>query len=233
MVRNVIESQDMMEIKRWVMPREILLMTALVLVSAGVTLMVRSGYGISVASSVPYVFSLHFTQLSFGTWTFIVYSAVILLLIALIRHFEWLYLVSFVISIFAGLFSDLFKYLWSFLPGGALLHVLYYFAGWFCLSLGIASFVKSGLPPAPYELFIREVSRFKNIPIGRAKTLFDLGCLTISSLFLIFVVRRLVGIGIGTVVAGLFNVTVVGNWIRLMNRHLTMRSLLPIWKIPE
>jgi len=219
--------------KRWPMPREVLLLAALVLVSAGVTLMVRSGYGISVASSVPYVFSLHFTQLSFGTWTFIVYTFVILLLIALIRHFEWLYLFSFVISIFAGLFSDLFKFLWSFLPGSALLHVLYYFAGWFCLSLGIASFVKSGLPPAPYELFIREVSRFKKIPIGRAKTLFDLGCLTISSLFLIFVVKRLVGIGIGTVVAGLFNGTVVGHWIRLMNRHLTMQSLLPIWKIPD
>jgi uncharacterized membrane protein YczE len=223
----------MNETKKVIVFREPLLLFAMMLVDAGVTLMIRSGFGISVASSVPYVFSLHFTQLSFGTWTFISYVFVILLLIVLIKHFEVKYIISFGISFIVGILNDLFKYLWSFLPERTILFVLYYFLGWFCLSLGIACFVKSELPPAPYELFIRDIARFKKIPIARAKTLFDLGSLLTSLLFLIFVVKRLTGIGIGTVIAGLFNGTVVGFWIKLMNRHFNMRSLLPTRKPDE
>jgi uncharacterized membrane protein YczE len=215
----------MTEAKKVIVFREPLFATAMLLVSAGVTLMVRSGFGISVASSVPYVFSLYFTQLSFGIWTFVSYAVVILLLIVLIRHFEWLYLISFGISFLVSLLIDLFKYFWSFLPEQTLLLILYYFMGWLCLSLGIASFIKSELPPTPYELFIRDLAKFKNISFARSKTLFDLGCLTISLLFITFFLKRLTGIGVGTVVAGLLNGTLIGFWLRLMNRHFSMRSL--------
>lgn len=217
----------------WTVYRETLLFAALALVTAGVTLMVRSGFGISVASSMPYVFSLHFTQLSFGTWTFIAYTAVFLLMLILIRHFEWVYLISFAMSFIVGLFSDLFKFLWSFLPEIKPLFIIYYLAGWGLLSLGIACFIKSGLPPAPYELFIREISRFKNIPVSRAKTYFDLGCLTTSLLFLLLVVRQFVGIGIGTVIAGLLNGTVVGFWLRGMNSRFKMKVLFSFWPIQD
>lgn len=205
--------------------RELLLTAAIAMGSAGITLMVRSGFGISVASSVPYVFSLHFTQLSFGIWSFISYVFVIVLTVVLTQHFEKSYLVSFVVAFFYGLGNDLFKFCWSFLPSGLLLHIVYYFCGWFLLSAGIASFIKSGLPPAPYELFVREVSRMKGLAVSRVKTMFDLASLIVSLLFITFVLRRLIGIGPGTVVAGLFNGTVVGYWLKLMNRHFRMRSL--------
>ena len=215
----------MSETKKMTMYREPLLVAAMLLVAAGITLMVRSGFGISVASSVPYVFSQYFTQLSFGTWTFISYTFVILLLIVMIRHFETLYLISFVISFVVGMLNDLFKYLWSYLPDHTAFLIFYYFLGWLCLSLGIASFVKSELPPAPYDLFVRDVAFYKKIPIALVKTLFDLGCLTTSLLFLTFVVKRLTGIGIGTIVTGLFNGTLVGFWLKWMDRHFRMCSL--------
>lgn len=206
--------------------RELLLLAAIVLGSAGMTLMARSGFGISVVSSVPYVFSLHFTQLTFGTWTFISYVFVILLTIVMNRHFEMVYLASFVVSLAISLCNDLFKFLWSMLPDGLPLQILYYLAGWFMLSLGIASFIKSGLPPAPYELFVRETARFKNIPVSRVKTMLDLVSLVISVLFTLLVLRRLGGIGPGTVVAGLFNGTVVGIWLKLMDKRFQMASLM-------
>jgi uncharacterized membrane protein YczE len=210
--------------------RELLLLAAIALGSAGITLMVRSGLGISVASAVPYVFCLHFTLFTFGTWSFISYVFVIIFTVVLTRHFEKSYLVSFVVAFFYGMSNDLFKYIWSFLPSSQVLKILYYLFGWLFLSAGIASFIKSGLPPAPYELFVREVSRFKGFSVSKVKTAFDLSSLVVSVLFITLVLRRFVGIGIGTVIAGLFNGSVVGHWLHLMDRHFKMESLIPVRK---
>ena len=48
---------------------ELALVVMVVLNSMGVLLMLHSGSGISVISSVPYAFQLVFPKLTLGTWT--------------------------------------------------------------------------------------------------------------------------------------------------------------------
>ncbi|MGI6298018.1 MAG: YczE/YyaS/YitT family protein [Saccharofermentanales bacterium] len=212
--------------RRFVVYRDFMLLFAVVIVAAGVTLMARSDFGISAVSSVPYVFSLHFTQLSFGTWSFISYITVISVTMLLTRNFELFYLVSLFISVLSGIFNDVFKYLWSFLPLSLSLRVVYFLIGWSMLTLGIACFIKSELPPGPYELFVSELARLKGVPVARGKTLLDLAGVTISTIFLIFVLRRLAGIGPGTVLAALFNGTIAGFILKHMDKRLEMKSLI-------
>ncbi len=213
--------------RTFIVYRELLLLAAIVLGSAGMTLMARSGLGVSVVSSVPYVFSLQFPQLTFGTWTFISFVVVILLSMALTRNFERFYLFSLVVSLLNGVCNDLFKALWSLLPESQLpIRIVWFLCGWFLLATGISSFIKCGLPPGPYELIVSEMARLKGVPVARGKTILDLTSLTISLLFIAFVLRRLAGIGPGTVVAGLFNGTLVGFFIRQMDRRFEMKPLL-------
>ena len=98
--------------------------------------------------------------------------------------------------------------------------------GWLLLALGIASFIKCELPPGPYELLVSELYRLKGVPVSRGKTILDLSGVTIASLFLIFVLKRFVGVGPGTVLAALFNGTIAAGFIRLMDKHFEMKSLI-------
>ena len=177
---------------------------------------------------MPFVFSQYFSQISFGTWTIISFSSVFVLLIIMTRHFEPRYLISFFVSNLVGILNDLFTKLWTNLPEQICLLIVYYFIGWCCLSLGIACFIVSDLPPTTYELFIRDIAKYKHISLVRAKTMFDLGCLITSILFIVLVLKQMKGIGIGTVIAGLFNGTAIGLWIKLINRHLIIQSTIRV-----
>lgn len=195
---------------------ELLFVAGLILISLGITFMVHADLGISVASSVPFVISLRFQALSFGTWSYIVQGFLVLLLIAIIRRAKPSYAWSFLVSVAFGLLVDLFVWLTAALATGDLvLRALYFAIGLFVLTLGIALVVFSGLPCLPYDLFVKELAVHKQISFRTCKTLFDLSCLTLSSLFLFFFVHRLAGIGVGSILSALLNGTMAGFWLRI------------------
>lgn len=205
---------------------EIFYLLGLIFLSAGIAMMVRSDLGISVVSSVPYVISLHFQQLSFGTWSYIFQGLLILILIMIVRKIKWAYLISFIVSVAFGYLADLFIFLNSGLPSDSILwRWLYFTLGLFLTSLGIALFIHSRLPPVPYDLFVNDLAIYKSISFRRGKLLFDFTCLLISLVFLFLFVQKLVGIGIGTVITAFLHGTLAGLWIKIFNRHLQMRSL--------
>ena len=199
---------------------------ALVLISLGVTLMVRARFGISVASSVAYVISLAFPVFTFGTWSFIFQGVLILLLMALIRKAKISFFLSFLVSVAFGKLVDLFS-LWVADWSDLLLpRMSYYAAGILLLTLGIALFVDTGLPPNPYERFVNDLSRHLGVPFRKVKTIYDISSVVLASVFLLLFVRRLAGIGPGTVIAALANGTLIAFWLRLSVRHLSIRSFL-------
>lgn len=65
---------------------EAALLLAIIINSIGVLLMLQSGSGISVISSVPYAFSEAFTKLSLGTWTYIFQGLLVITLMAIKRR---------------------------------------------------------------------------------------------------------------------------------------------------
>jgi uncharacterized membrane protein YczE len=211
--------------KKPVVYAEILFACGLILISFGITLMVHADLGISVASSVPYVISLRFTALTFGTWSYLVQGFLVLLLVVIIRRVKWHYLLSFLVSVAFGVLVDLFFLLTSGLSGLAWQQRVPLFAGGLLLlTMGIALFVSSRLPLLPYDLFVNELAIHRRISFRKCKTLFDLSCLLTSALFLFFFVRRLTGIGIGSLISALLNGTLAGYWLGLLSRHITIRS---------
>ena len=65
---------------------ELALLTAVIINSFGVVLMLYSGSGISAISSVPYAFSEVFTRLSLGTWTYLFQGLLIFSLMVMRRR---------------------------------------------------------------------------------------------------------------------------------------------------
>lgn len=206
---------------------EILFVIGLIFISAGVTLMVRADFGISVASSMPYVISLRFQGISFGTWSYLVQGVLVLLLIIIVRKIKISYFLSFLVSVVFGILIDFFYRITADLSGGAIMiRLLYFPMGLLVLSLGIALIIFSRFPPIPFDLFVKEIALHKSLTFRKTKTGFDLSCLAFSSLFLLFFIHRLTGIGIGSVVAAVLNGTLVGFWLKHFERRFKPRYLI-------
>jgi len=206
---------------------EILFLSGLILISLSIALMVKADLGISVASSVPYVISLRFPALSFGTWSYLVQGVLVATLVLIVRKVRLAYLLSFGVSVVFGILLDVFG-LWlaPLVLSGHMARGVLFVASLFLISLGIACFVASRLPLLPYDLFVKELAAHTSKSFRLCKTLFDLSCLTFSVLFLLVFVRRLSGIGIGSLLSALLLGSLSGFWLVLIGRHVTVRPLL-------
>lgn len=74
---------------------ELALFMGLIINSFANTLMVKSGFGISSISSVPYTLSLVFDNITYGSWNYIFQCVLILILVLITKKFKVGYIVSF------------------------------------------------------------------------------------------------------------------------------------------
>ena len=189
--------------KRTILRGEIALLTALVINSFGVALMLYSGSGISAISSVPYALTGVLPALSLGTWTYLFQGCLVLSLMVLRRRFVPSYLFSFVVGFVSSNLLD-FHALWiSTLPATIPLRIVYFVIsyGLICFSVTLAN--RCRLPIAPIDLFPRELAAITGVPYSKIKCGFDLLCLLTTAVLTVLLLGYLDGLGIGTLVSAL------------------------------
>lgn len=183
---------------------ELALLIAVVYNSLNLTLLVKGDFGISTLSSVPLVFSRVFTNLTLGTWTIIIQTITIFIMILIVRKIKLGYLLSFFVAVIFGVFVDMWTVIIAPLPTTLVFRIIYFILGFVGTGVGAAFFILCRLPIQPFDLFVREVTAALNTPLKRTRQVYDLVSITISiSVSLIFL-GRLEGIGIGTVCGVLF-----------------------------
>ena len=205
---------------------EIALLLAVIINSMGVLLMLQSGSGISAISSVPYAFNQVFPKLTLGTWTYLFQGLLICTLMVLRKKFVPSYLFSFVVGCVFGELMDLHELWITRLPLTLPLRILYFVLSYVIICVGIALSNRCQLPIIPTDLFPRELSDITHIPYARIKIGFDVICLLITAIMTFFCLGRIMGLGIGTVVAAFTmgkGIALVGN---VMDRHLEFVSVM-------
>lgn len=183
---------------------ELALLGGLLINSLSVDLMVKSAFGISTLSSVPLVLSTVIPGISFGMMNFIVQASLILLLILVTRQPKITYLGSFIISFLFGVLVDFFTPIVGMLPDLLVLRILYFIIGITCMSFGAALFMKCKLPVLPFDLFVRDLASYYGYKIKSVRTVMDIIAISISAGASYFVLRKIIGIGIGTVFCAVF-----------------------------
>ena len=200
----------MMEERQTVLRGELALLLAVVINSFGVVLMLRSGSGISAISSVPYAFSELFPRVSMGTWTYIFQGVLVLSLMVLRKRFVPEYLFSFVVGFFFGIMID-FHELWI---------------SWLVICFGIALSNRCRMPIIPTDLFPRELAEITGTAYSRIKISFDVICLLTTAVLTFFGLGRIMGLGVGTVLAAFTMgkcIGLIGGW---MDRRVSFVSIL-------
>lgn len=215
-----------MEEKRKVLRGEVALVIAVIINSLGVLLMLQSGSGISAISSVPYAFQQVFPRLTLGTWTYIFQGLLVLSLMIMRKKFVPSYLFSFVVGFAFGEMMDVHELWITRLPLNISLRILYFVLSYLIICIGIALSNRCKLPIIPTDLFPREVADITKVPYARIKIGFDVICLLVTAGMTYFCLGRIMGLGIGTIVAAFTmgkGIAIVGKW---MDRKVTFTSML-------
>lgn len=187
--------------KRLVLRGEAALILAIIINSMGVLLMLQSGSGISAISSVPYAFSEVFPKLSIGTWTYIFQGLLVITLMVLKKRFVPSYLFSFVAGFLFGEMMDVNELWITKLPLSIPLRIFYFVLSYIIICFGIALSNRCKLPIIPTDLFPRDLSEIINKPYARVKIAFDVTCLFVTACLTYFALGKILGLGVGTVVA--------------------------------
>lgn len=190
-----------MDEKKIIVRGEAALILAIIVNSMGVLLMLQSGSGISAISSVPYAFSEVFPKLSLGTWTYIFQGLLVITLMVLKKRFVPSYLFSFVAGFLFGEFMDVNELWITKLPLSIALRVFYFVLSYIILCFGIALSNRCKLPIIPTDLFPRDLSEIIGKPYSKVKITFDVTCLLVTACLTYFALGKILGLGIGTVVA--------------------------------
>lgn len=199
---------------------------AIIINSMGVLLMLQSGSGISAISSVPYAFSEVFPRLSLGTWTYIFQGLLVITLMVLKKRFVPSYLLSFVAGFLFGELMDIHELWITKLPLSIPLRIFYFVLSYIILCFGIALSNRCKLPIIPTDLFPRDLSEIINKPYSRVKITFDVTCLFVTACLTYFALGKILGLGIGTVVAAFTmgkGVAIAGSFI---DNKMTFVSVL-------
>ncbi len=203
-------------------------LTGLICLSLGVVLVVKSDLGVSVATSVPYVFSLHFTNITFGQWNYIAHGTSLLLLVIIVKKLTVKYLMSFIVAFLFGLAIDFFTFILTSVMIESLLEkVIVFIVGSIVISIGVAGFMKSNYPILPFDTFVKEVTLAKNIRYPKFKTGFDLVCFTISFTASMIFFGKIYGLHIGTLVSAVILGSMIGACLDFMNKHIEGKAIFP------
>ena len=205
--------------KRLVLRGEAALILAIIINSMGVLLMLQSGSGISAISSVPYAFSEVFPKLSLGTWTYIFQGLLVITLMVLKKRFVPSYLFSFVAGFLFGEMMDVNELWITKLPLSIPLRIFYFVLSYIIICFGIALSNRCKLPIIPTDLFPRDLSEIINKPYARVKIAFDVTCLFVTACLTYFALGKILGLGVGTVVAAFTMGKSIGMIGNILDRH--------------
>lgn len=169
----------------------------------GVTLSINSGLGITPMSSFPYVLS-QITGLNMTVCMTIAFSLyVILQFVILGKKSSPSILIQLIVAFIFGFFTDFTGNILKFVVFEPIyLRIALSLIGTAILSLGLTMYIPMNLPPLPPEGLSTALDyKFTNAKFHHCKTGVDIASVVISiSLSLIFL-NRLVGIGMGTLIA--------------------------------
>ena len=186
---------------RVVFPCELSLMLGLLVVACSVCLFIRSGYGVTVISSIPLMVSYALPVLDFGTWNIIYQLVLICLCVLVTRRFSGGYIISIVEALLFGAFLNVMKGATSGMPTSPELDVLYLVLAMVLLFFAVSFFMRAYIPLLPCDVFIRDVVITFHIRYRVFKTVFDVFCMSASAVICWLALGKITDLGLGTLIS--------------------------------
>lgn len=207
---------------------ELALLIGLLLNSFCVSLLAKSDFGISTLSSVPLVLSKIITQISFGTWNFLIQALTIILLIIITHKPKISYIGSFVLAYLFGNFIDFYNQFINLWPNTFFFRIVYFFIGFTFIAIGASLFLKCKLPVLPFDNFVRDICEWSNLSVQYVKTIFDFVCVLITTILSFWFLGHLTAVGVGTILGMLFTGSMTHSICKYLDRKYQFQGTFEI-----
>lgn len=158
--------------------RIIVYLLGMFVIAIGVNVAIKSDMGVSSATSLPYVLSQYFTDLSTGTWTTIVYCVIVLLQLAILRKdFKWYYIFQFAVSTVFGFFVDWAGLIINLIIPNKATHIAVQFTytaiSLIVIAIGVILYLAPNIMSMPVEGFAQALSKKTKLQFSTAKMITD------------------------------------------------------------
>lgn len=195
-----------------------LLAAGVIVMTAGIVLVTKSNLGTSPISSLGYVLSLAFPDVSYGTFMFAWNSALLIGQIAILRRrFKAFALLQIPLSVLFSLGIDGFdQALWFVTPDSYPASLAVLALGVAVLAFGVACTVVANVVMNCGEAFVCAVASSTGWNFGHTKVGFDLGCVALAAAASFALMGGLAGVREGTVVAAAATGFLVNAFIKMM-----------------
>ena len=214
--------------------KEITFILAMIIDAFAVDLLTQANLGISTLTSLSYVLSKIIPNTTLGTVNTIVQTSLLILLIIITKKPSPYYLLSYVVGAIFGIALDLFDPLISSSPNTSIItSFIYFIIGWILMSFAVALFVLSEMPNMPFDAFTKDLSKAKNIEFKTVKTSLDLIFVVLSLIFSLIFLKKIVGIGIGTLIMALFTGTIEGKMLTAIRNKFEFKTFTKVGTLFE
>lgn len=194
--------------------RVIFYLIGLAILSFGVVLNTKTGYGVSPLNSIPYSISI-ISGYSLGLVTALIYGLYVLIEIVIMqKRFTWIVLLQFPCSIIFGYFTNIFNQAIDYYPSNHLVRIVLLALAIFCTALGVVITIRMNIVPNAPDGLAKEIGISLKKDFGFAKNLLDGISVVLTILISVLFTGHLIGIGVGTFVA----VVMIGRTIFMINK---------------
>lgn len=211
--------------------RVIIYILGLGILALGVVLNIKTKYGVSPVSSLPYAISEIF-GVEFGNATILCYSLFILIEVIIMKRnnrFSPIIFLQLPFGIIFGKFTTLFNHFMVIDTASHVQRVIMLLFAILFTAIGVVITVNMNIILLPPDGLTNEIAKLVNKDLGNTKIYFDslsvLATITLSVAFR----HTIIGIGIGTIICAVF----IGKTIRMLNVFRFDRLLRFIIKSPQ
>lgn len=198
--------------------RFIIYIIGMIILALGLSLSTKTKLGVSALTSFPYMLS-EIYNLKFGDITLIYY--IFLILIEIILHIimkQKKMIINDILSIFLSIiFTRGMNIFISFFPditNNYIYKILLMLLAIIFIGVGISLTVVSKLVPNPADGLVSTISEFTKKNMGLIKNICDITCVSITVILSLILKNKIIGVGIGTLMAMLL----VGRVVYIFNK---------------
>lgn len=164
---------------------EILWLLGIIFVALGVSICNKADLGVSMIAAPAFVVSEALSSLfeffNVGVTEYILQGILLLFMCVIIRHFNWRYLLAFVVAVLYGYVLNFFLWILGDVQvNSVLVRWALLLLGDCLVGFGVACYFRTYMPLQVYELFVAEISRHFDIGLSKTKWCFDMVLLVIS-----------------------------------------------------
>lgn len=190
----------------------------------------KSAFGLSAIIAPAFILNRKIGFLTVGVCEWIIQGLLLALCCIIIGKFKGKFIATICNIIFYGACFDLVDLLFSFIvPTTIPARILIAAVGMIITGIGVALMLRTYIPPAAYEIFVKEIAEAKGFNMSKVKLVFDASMLALT---LILMFALLGGfyvdiIGYITVIAAFLNSVLIGFFGKILDKYCDFSPAFP------